>query len=132
MNVQDRYLLAIRRRVCRQCNHVMEDGICGLADSVCPVEQGMHAIVGIVHHVRDESIYDHLVDIRRVICDTCRHRHAGQCRLHTTGECPLERYLMIVVEAIEDVHEQLAREVLAEEAEHERRLLLQSMNAANV
>ena len=106
--VEQRYLRTIRSRVCQQCPDFLPDGMCGLAGRVCPIERNLHEIVLLVHYVHDDSIQAYLDELRRMVCASCPSEDAnGRCELRQQRACPLDRYFVLVVEAIEEVHEQI-------------------------
>ncbi len=110
-SIEQRYLTAIRRRVCHYCRDLMADGVCGLADRVCPIERSLHEIVQMVHYVHDQPIGPYLDDLRRMVCSACERQDlAGRCVLRLKGGCALDRYFVRVIEAVDDVHEELRAE----------------------
>ncbi len=109
--IEQRYLQAIQTRVCRNCTDLLADGTCGLHDRVCPVERNLREIVQIVHHISSESIQPYLDELRRVVCTNCENEdEAGHCSLRDDAGCALDRYFVMVIEAIEDVHEDIRTE----------------------
>lgn len=110
-NIQERYLKAIQARVCRNCVDLLSDGTCGLHERVCPVERNLREIVQIVHHVSSESIQPYIDELRRVVCNNCENEDLeGHCPLRDSAGCALDRYFIMVIEAIEDVHAELKDE----------------------
>ena len=43
--VEQRYLTTIRKRVCHHCESLMPDGVCGLTDRVCTIEENLQEVV---------------------------------------------------------------------------------------
>jgi len=113
-DLEQRYLKAVRQRVCHHCSDLMTDGICGLADRVCPIELNLREMIQIVHYVHDEAIEPYLRNLRKVVCAACGTRDlADHCRLKDQRDCALDRFFVLVVEAINDVHEDLREEAKA-------------------
>jgi hypothetical protein len=101
---QRRYAEAIRRRVCSVCLDARDDGRCGLTGRTCAIEDHLPGVADAIAATRSRRLEDYLAAIRARVCSRCRHQDAaGACELRGDGDCALEPYLYLVVEAIEDV-----------------------------
>lgn len=99
------YLEAIRRRVCAVCLDGRDDGSCGLTGRVCAVESHLPQLVEALSSVESAHIEDYEAAMRARVCSSCRHQDpAGVCRLRDKGDCALDAYLMLVLDAVEEVN----------------------------
>jgi hypothetical protein len=95
---------AIMRRVCSVCLDQRADGTCGLANRTCAIEEHLPLILNAVLSVRSDRMDDYVDAIKTHVCAQCGTEDAcGRCRLRDRGECALDTYLYLVVEAIEEV-----------------------------
>jgi hypothetical protein len=106
------YLDAIRRRVCSVCiDAVYSDGHqfvrCGLPKSrTCPVELYLPQVIEVVESVDSPLIEDYVTVLRDKVCAVCEQSQEGVCALRLKADCALDRYFMLVAEAIEEVQVQ--------------------------
>lgn len=103
----DVYRDAIRARVCSVCLDQKDDGGCGLPKRECALEGHLPGIVEAVLAVQSDRMADYEAAIRALVCADCSHEDssAGRCRARDSGECTLDAYLYLVVEAVEAVRE---------------------------
>lgn len=101
----DQYLLAIRRKVCSRCIDTDEKGNCLLHyDEICAVEEFLPEIIESVRKVKSERVEDYLVELRRNVCEHCKHQaEDGTCIVRNNIDCGLDRYFPLIIEAIEEV-----------------------------
>ena len=112
--VEQRYLRALRSRVCLHCQDLIDGRLCGLSERACPVERNLREILQIVHHYQADTIQPYLNELRRIICSACDEQAAdGRCPLRDQANCALDRYFALVLETIEDVHEEIRAEAAA-------------------
>ena len=112
--IEQRYLRAIRSRVCRNCPDLMPDQACGLSDRICPIERNLHDILQIVSHIEHDWMQASLATLRRQICANCEHEDLlGRCLLRSVAGCALDRYFVVVIDAIEDVRDAIRVEAHA-------------------
>ena len=98
------YRDAIQRRVCRVCLDQRDDGRCGLSSRVCVLEAHLPRIVEAILPIESDRMDDYVEAIRAQVCEPCPHQDAdGHCELRGDGECALDAYLPLVVDAIEEV-----------------------------
>lgn len=100
------YMDAIRRHVCSVCLDSKDDGSCSLTGRVCAIEAHLPALVEAILATRSRRMGDYYDAVQAQVCPGCRHQdQAGLCMLRNAGECALETYLPLVVDAIETVEE---------------------------
>lgn len=93
----------VLERICATCVDRQDDGSCGLeTDLRCSIELHLPGILRALQNVSSSRLGDHAERIRRNICAVCEERDPG-CEVRERVDCPLDRYLFLVVEAIEDV-----------------------------
>jgi hypothetical protein len=98
------YLEAIRRRVCSVCLDARDDGSCGLTGRTCAIEAHLPGVISAVAATHSRRMEDYVDAIRAQVCSHCRHQDSvGNCELRGAGDCALETYLYLVVEAIEEI-----------------------------
>ncbi len=106
------YLEAIRRRVGSVCiDGVFENEPkfvrCGLpADQTCPIEMYLPRVVEVVESIESSRIEDYVAIVRDKVCASCQQNEEGVCDLRLKADCALDRYFMLVAEAIEEVQKQ--------------------------
>ncbi|MDD4889912.1 MAG: hypothetical protein PHU85_08260 [Phycisphaerae bacterium] len=112
--VEQRYLKAIRSRVCHSCSDLMPDRICGLRERICPIEGHLRDIVQIAHCISGDRAGPYVRELRSTVCAACDHSQtSGVCPRNKRQACPMDKYFMLVFEAIADVHEELRAETEA-------------------
>jgi hypothetical protein len=100
----DTYKEAIRSRVCSVCLDQKDDGGCGLDGRACALEAHLPALVEAVLAVESDRMADYEGAVRALVCSDCgRENEHGRCRLRDLGECALDTYLYLVVDAVEQV-----------------------------
>ena len=113
--LRDRYLYeeAMMRRVCSHCIDFGEDGICHSPDPAgCAVFRFLPELVTIAEQLNDLKIEPYIEAVRREICMKCRGANPeGKCPLRDTLDCGLDRYLPLVLEAIEEVNQERERQL---------------------
>ncbi len=73
-------------------------------DESCGLDRFFPEIVQTVSSVHSDSIQAYTEALRLNICTNCEHQFAdGVCRKRDTLECALDRYLPIIIDAIENV-----------------------------
>ncbi len=98
---------AVLAKICRSCMECRDDGSCGLDPSRgCSIKIHLPQILRSVQGVTSDRIGDYVEHIREDVCAVCENRNAdGSCDVRDRIDCPLDRYLLLVVEAIEDVQQ---------------------------
>ena len=96
---------AIRQRICSVCVDRNTGGNCALdASSECALFDSFPRIVQAVSGVQSELIDDYVAAIRSTVCSECVNQDRnGICNVREEVRCALDRYLLLIVEAIEEV-----------------------------
>jgi hypothetical protein len=103
------YIEAIRRHVCSVCLDSRDDGSCGLTGRVCAIDVHLPRLVEAIVATNSRSMDVYYDAIRAQVCSRCAHQdHEGHCALRGAGDCALETYLPLVVDAIEEVEQSTA------------------------
>ncbi|MGD8375452.1 MAG: hypothetical protein PVF68_04865 [Acidobacteriota bacterium] len=99
------YEEAVLKRICGVCIDRRDDGSCGLdPDLECAVKEHLPEIVKMVRGVTSDRIDDYVTRLREKVCTICdRTEEDGSCGPRDRVDCALDRYLSVVVEAIEEV-----------------------------
>ncbi|MFQ5604482.1 MAG: hypothetical protein ACE5HS_14525 [bacterium] len=103
------YLDAIHRRVCSLCIDAILDSQqnfmrCGLpSERSCPIESYLNQVIEVVQTVESPWMVDYINVVRDKICANCEENEEGICDLRLKADCPLDRYIMLVAGAIEEV-----------------------------
>jgi hypothetical protein len=104
--LENRYELfrdAIRRRVCSSCLDQRDDGTCGLSHRTCAIEAHLPGIVEAIAGVDSDRMDDYITAIEAQVCSECENGPGLVCSLRKHGDCALDTYLYLVVDAVEDI-----------------------------
>ena len=95
----------IRATVCRVCTDQDSDGSCGLEDpGSCALFRLFPQVARAIQTTHSDDIRDYVRAIREQVCSVCRMQDAeGHCETREKVECALDAYLLLVVDAIEEV-----------------------------
>jgi hypothetical protein len=109
------YLDAIRLNVCPVCLDAVMAGNkfvrCGLpAGRKCPVEVYLPQVIDVVESVDSWLIEDYVELLRKKVCAVCKNSDGDFCALRLQADCALDRYFMLVAEAIQEVNTRLNAE----------------------
>ncbi len=90
------------QRICRVCVHETATGGCTLTrDRECPIFQWAEPLAEVVAGVGSDRLADYMERIQAVICPDCLQDERGHCEDRNHLNCPLDLYLGIVVEVLE-------------------------------
>ena len=94
----------VRRRICGVCVDRRVDGTCSLNEqNECALLMHFPRIVQAVSRVHSTRIDDYVQAIREDVCADCANQDAdGLCKVREEIRCVLDRYLFLVVDAIEE------------------------------
>lgn len=106
------YAAAVRNRVCPVCLDAVMHGDrfvrCGLpAGRKCPVELYLPQVIDTVESVDSWLMEDYVRVLREKVCAFCANSEGGVCVLRLQADCALDRYFMLVIDAIEGARMQL-------------------------
>lgn len=112
MQPYQEYLDAIREQVCPVCMDSVMYGKqfarCGLpADRACPIELYLPQVVEVVESVESPLITDYISTLRDKVCAFCENSDGDFCALRLHADCALDRYFMLVAEAVQSVNARL-------------------------
>ncbi len=96
---------ALRRRICSVCVDRNADGTCDLdSRHECTLFENLPQIAQSISRVHSDKMDDYITAMRVNVCAVCPHQEAdGLCKLRDDVRCALDRYLLPIVEAIEEV-----------------------------
>ena len=96
---------ALRARICSVCVDRNLEGVCHLDEEhECALFDSLPKIVKAVSNVRSDLIDDYVAAIRTKVCAKCPHQDEdGFCRVRGEVRCVLDRYLVLIVQTIEEV-----------------------------
>ncbi len=109
MQTHQEYLDAIRERVCPYCMDSIMHGKqfvrCGLPSvRKCPIELYLPQVVEVVESVDSPLITDYVSTLRDKVCAFCGNSEGDFCALRLHADCALDRYFMLVAEAVQSVN----------------------------
>ena len=109
------YRQKVMERICAACVDRRADGSCGLDPALeCEVEKHLPEMLTLVKGVTSDRIGDYVERLRQNVCRVCNEVESdGTCALRSRVDCTLDRYLVLVVEAIEDLERRTAGDALA-------------------
>jgi len=95
----------LRRRICSVCVDRNADGTCSLTTQQdCGLFGHFPKVVRSISRVQSDRIDDYVSAIREDVCSECENQRLdGSCKLREEVSCVLDRYLMLIVDAIEEV-----------------------------
>lgn len=106
------YYEAIRRAVCIHCIDALPSppgaGCTLVRRRDCPVHRFLPQLVSITHSLRSDFAEDYRAMVRAQVCAICPHSQDSDCPLRARADCPLDRYLVLVIDAIDHVDEAVA------------------------
>ncbi len=96
---------AVLERVCAVCADRRDDGSCGLDTNLeCAIRKHLPRIIESLDGTHSEHLVDYVTPIRSGICSICESENAdGSCDVRERVDCPLDRYLSLVIDAIAEV-----------------------------
>lgn len=98
------YFDAIREYVCSVCQTPGAHSYCGVAEKdVCAVERFLPEIVSVATSINSDRIDDYVSALRDTVCRTCRPEGQTECSVRDSQLCGLDRYFVLIIEAIEQV-----------------------------
>jgi hypothetical protein len=96
---------ALRTRICSLCVDRPLEGVCYLEEEgECALFKSFPKIAQAVSSVRSDLLDDYVAAIRKAVCAECVHQDEnGICRVREEVRCVLDRYLLLIVQTIEEV-----------------------------
>ncbi|MFQ5799735.1 MAG: hypothetical protein ACE5H0_13725 [Bacteroidota bacterium] len=109
MRTYDEYWLALQKKVFHACVDE-KDGAGNVrfsAEDQCLIKRFLPKIVDAVCSVKSDRIDPYIEEIRRQVCTECEYlKSDGTCDLRARAECCLDRYLPLIIEAIEQAEQE--------------------------
>ncbi len=104
MEYHDEYRRALTINVCARCIDAGAAGGCRLpAGQQCALAVHAAPLIEAVLSVTSSSIVPYQAAVRQRVCAVCANRSAdARCAVRNELECALDRYLPLVVDAIEE------------------------------
>ena len=99
------YEAAIRNYVCARCVDFGEDSVCHKpgGGEACAVIRHLKEIVYIAKQVHSKKVDPYVQALREKVCSHCENSQKdGSCKEREEIECCIDRYLPLVLQAIED------------------------------
>lgn len=95
---------ALRQKICGVCIDRNVDGTCSLNErNECALFAKFPRIAAAISRVQSDQLDDYVAAIREDICANCVEQHDdGTCKPRDEGRCVLDRYLPLIVDAIEE------------------------------
>ena len=95
---------ALRTRICSVCVDRPLEGVCHLEEEHECALFNLPKIVQAVSSVQSDLLDDYVAAIRRDVCSQCVNQDEdGICRVREEVRCVLDRYLLLIVQTIEEV-----------------------------
>ena len=103
------YEKAVKEYVCSRCIDMTEDGFCSKDPKDCAILRYMPELVGIALELHEKKVEPYVKLVRERICANCGSGGVDgeSCLKRKAVECDLDRYLPMVLDAIEDVEEKI-------------------------
>lgn len=105
MERMEEYESLIKKRISVACPDRKDDGTCDPPEGrLCALELNLPEIVKAVRAVKSDKIIDYADSIRDIVCEQCINRDEhGECIYQDRMQCCLDNFMVIVVDAIEEV-----------------------------
>lgn len=109
MLTNEQYLEAVEKKVFRACIDE-KDGAGNLrfnTEAQCIIKRFLPEIVEAVSSVNSDTIDPYFDEIRRKVCTQCEYlKPDGNCDVKERADCCLDRYLVLIVRAIEEAEQE--------------------------
>lgn len=103
------YEEAIRKHVCEHCIDFEENGSCRSKDPEgCAIFRYLPQLVQIALELHERKIDPYVEAVRARLCSQCKNSKGSEhCELRDNVDCGLNRYLPLVLDAIEEVNQKI-------------------------
>lgn len=99
----ERLAQRFEEEICRVCVHRTADGGCTLTERrACPVFEWAEQLAGVVGATESDRLADYMQEIQIIICPECAQEEDGTCEDREHLNCPLDLYLGLVVQVLEE------------------------------
>ena len=115
MGIENEYEQAVLNRLKSACVDRVEDSECRHDPGLeCAVRAHMPKVIAAVQGVHADHLDEYIERIRKEVCTSCRFvNEDGTCDVRQRVDCCLDRYLALVVEAVEETARRLASDAPA-------------------
>lgn len=95
---------ALRKRICGVCVDRNLTGPCQLdAAQECALFRALPQVVAAISPVHSNLAGSYVPAIRKAVCAECFHQdETGYCELREEARCALDRYLVLIIQTIEE------------------------------
>ena len=95
----------VRNTICHVCSERTASGECGLENpSRCALFRLFPQVATAIRSVKSDDIGQYIDAIRQQVCSICTDQAPdGTCETRQQVQCALDSYLLLVVDAIEEV-----------------------------
>ncbi len=102
--LQERLATRFEDEICRICVHRTAGGGCSLTadDDKCPVFRWSMELAALVSDIDSDRLADYLDNIQGIVCPQCAQDETGRCASRDHLDCPVDLYLGLVVDILED------------------------------
>ena len=101
----EKYMQAIRSRVCGVCLDSRDNRSCGLTGRLCAIEGHLPRLVAALSSVESTHLEGYEAAIRAQVCSSCDNQDTqGRCALREDASCALDAYISLVLDAVEEVN----------------------------
>ncbi len=103
MKKLDSYWEMVQADVCANCIDRNQAGTCSLSGEFeCGLKRHFSGVVDSVLSVKSDELAPYAAALREKVCASCGQQSIdGECRLRTSIDCGLDRYLPLITESIE-------------------------------
>lgn len=103
------YEAAVQKLVCSNCIDLGEDGVCHTKDDKsCAIFRKLPEIVEVALELHEKNLKPYVKAVRDHVCSECGNSNpSGKCPVRELADCGLDRYLPLVIDAVEEVERQL-------------------------
>jgi len=101
----EEYHEAVKKRLASACLDRLPDGTCAPPEGhTCAMELNLPEIVKAVKMVHSRDMKDYAEQVHELVCEHCINEDEhGYCYYRDAVECCLNNFMLLVVEAIEEV-----------------------------
>ena len=109
---REAYEEAIEKYVCSKCIDSDQRGVCHSKDlQGCAIIRNLPSLIEIASNLHSLKMGPYLKAVRAHVCSDCENSKAGVCLLREATDCGLDRYLPLIIEAIEETHQKIMRAI---------------------
>jgi hypothetical protein len=109
----EEYYTELVNKLAVACMDRLPDGTCAPPKGRrCALDMNLREIVKAVKAVKSNDISDYAGEIRHVVCEQCINQDEhGDCEVRDSLDCCLNNFMLLAVDAIEEVDARHAQDV---------------------